>query len=46
MDFLMDLGAGWLIGLVLGMMTGLVASLVLLKDSHSEWVWVKQKEKE
>jgi Mg/Co/Ni transporter MgtE len=32
MDFLTDLGAGWLIGLVLGMVTGLVYSWLFLKE--------------
>jgi hypothetical protein len=29
---LLDLGAGWLIGLILGMVTGLVYSWLFLKD--------------
>ena len=32
MEFLMELGAGWLIGLVLGMVTGIVYSVLFLKE--------------
>ena len=39
MDLVMELGSGWVIGLILGMVTGLLVSLVLLKDSETQWVW-------
>lgn len=35
-----------LIGLILGMVTGLLVSLVLLKDSETQWVWQSQKDLE
>jgi hypothetical protein len=42
----MELGSGWVIGLILGMVTGLLVSLVLLKDSETPWLWESQKEKD
>jgi hypothetical protein len=46
MDLVMELGSGWVIGLILGMVTGLLVSLVLLKDSETQWVWQSQKDLE
>jgi hypothetical protein len=43
MELLMALGSGWVVGLILGMVTGLVASLFLLKDSGTQWVWQSRK---
>jgi hypothetical protein len=46
MDLVMNLGSGWVIGLILGMVTGLLVSLVLLKDSETPWLWESQKQKD
>jgi hypothetical protein len=43
MELLMALGSGWIVGLILGMVTGLVASLFLLKDSGTQWLWESRK---
>ena len=45
MELVMALGSGWVIGLILGMVTGLAASFVLLKETGMQWVWEKPKEK-
>ena len=46
MDLVMELGSGWVVGLILGMVSGLVVSLFLLKDSETQWVWQsRQREK-
>jgi hypothetical protein len=45
MDLVMELGSGWVIGLILGMVTGLVASLFLLKETEMQWRWHRPKEK-
>ena len=42
MDLVMELGSGWVIGLILGMVTGLLVSLVLLKDSENLWLGQSQ----
>ena len=43
MDLLLELGSGWVLGLILGMVTGVAASLFLLKDSETQWVWQSRK---
>ena len=43
MDLVMNLGSGWVIGLILGMVTGLLMSLFLLKDSGNLWLWEYRK---
>jgi hypothetical protein len=45
MELVMALGSGWVVGLILGMVTGLVASLFLLKETGMQWRRQTRKEK-
>jgi hypothetical protein len=45
MELVMALGSGWVVGLILGMVTGLVASLFLLKETGMQWRRQTRKER-
>jgi hypothetical protein len=38
--------SGWVLGLVLGMASGLLYSFLFLKESEKQWQWRRQTEKE